>query len=238
MALGLYVKVQPQPFRSRGRGHEKFFYGLITLVGLCSITFAIYPFFVWQLTTLPRLTTKIDKVPIPASQVLSAKSILESNIQVVKDPDGFSFFSTNYKPDEKRPEEFYLSIPKLKVDKAIVKVDDLKFYDNLSHFPGSALPGEIGNSFITGHSVLPQFADPKNYLTIFSKLSDLEVGDDVYTELDGKTYHYTVQYAKVVDPQDLSVLGPLSQNGRNLSLMSCVPPGTNLKRLIVTTSLI
>ena len=129
-------------------------------------------------------------------------------------------------------------IPKLKIKDARAKVDSLDFYNNLSHFPGSALPGEIGNSFITGHSVLPQFNDPKNYKAIFTKLSDLEVGDDVIVQMSGQTFHYVVQYAKVVDPRDTSVLAPISQSGRNLTLMSCVPPGTSTKRLVVITSLI
>lgn len=238
MPLAIYVKALPKSASRRNHKKERFFYSLITFVGFASIIFAVYPFIVWQLTTLPKLTTTIEEIPVPRSQVLSAKTILSSNVQVVKDPDGFSFFTTNYKPPEQRPEEFSLTIPKLKIEKARVLVDDLNFYETLSHFPGSALPGEVGNSFITGHSVLPQFYDPKNYRTIFTKLSDLEVGDDVYAELGDKTFHYVVQYAKIVDPQDISVLAPISQNGRNLTLMSCVPPGTNIKRLVVVTSLI
>ena len=179
-------------------------------------------------------------MPIPKSEVLSAKSTLESNVQVVKDPDGFSYFvPTNLVIEEKdRPTEFYLSIPKLKIFKAKVKVDNLNFYISLSHFPNSALPGEVGNSFITGHSVLPQFYDPTNYLTIFSKLSDLEIGDDVIAELGGNKFQYTVGYSKIVDPHDLSVLSKISPNGRNLTLMTCVPPGANTKRLVVVTSLL
>ena len=65
-----------------------------------------------------------------------------------------------------------------------------------------------------------------------------EVGDDVLVEFPDKTLHFTVQYAKVVDPKDLSVLLPISSTGRNLTLMTCVPPGTNIKRLVVITSLI
>ena len=103
---------------------------------------------------------------------------------------------------------------------------------------GTALPGDVGNSFITGHSVLPQFADPENYRAIFTKLSDLEIGDDVQVTMAGQNFHYTVGYSKIVDPRDLSVLAPISANGRNLTLMTCVPPGTSSKRLVVITSLI
>ena len=96
----------------------------------------------------------------------------------------------------------------------------------------------MGNSFITGHSILPQFADPKDYKAIFTELPKLGIGDEVLIDLGDKTIRFVVQYSKVVEPDDLSVLGPITQNGRNLTLMTCVPPGTNTKRLVVVTSLL
>lgn len=237
MALVVYVKDDPALRAQITKNKDRTFFGLMSVVGLASIIFSIWPYLVWQLKTLPRLSGEIDQVPIPASQVLS-QTALAANVQVAQDPDGFSYFVTNLKGEGPRPQDFKVTIPKLKIEKARTRVDSLNFYDHLSHFPGSALPGQIGNSFITGHSILPQFYDPANYRAIFSKLSDLEVGDDVYVEIEGQRLHFTVQYAKVVDPRDTSVLAPISANGRNLTLMTCVPPGTNLKRLVVITHLI
>ncbi|OGD91929.1 hypothetical protein A3D81_02390 [Candidatus Curtissbacteria bacterium RIFCSPHIGHO2_02_FULL_40_17] len=241
MVQAVYVKAKPKILgQAKDTRRDRYFFALVSLIGLSAIIFAAWPILIWQITTLPRLTAGVNRLPIPKSEVLSAKSTLESNVQVVKDPDGFSYFvPTNLVIEEKdRPTEFYLSIPKLKIFKAKVKVDNLNFYISLSHFPNSALPGEVGNSFITGHSVLPQFYDPTNYLTIFSKLSDLEIGDDVIAELGGNKFQYTVGYSKIVDPHDLSVLSKISPNGRNLTLMTCVPPGANTKRLVVVTSLL
>src|SRR3989344_4197788 len=231
MAIAVYIKEQPKIFKTAAyKKRDRFFFAFISFIGLSAVIFTAWPLLVWQLVTLPKLTGGVDQLPIPTSEVLSVKSTIASNVQVVKDPDGFSYFvPTNYSLNGKgeRPAEFYLTIAKLKIFKAKVKVDSLNFYNSLSHFPDSALPGEVGNSFITGHSVLPQFYDPNNYLTIFTKLSDLEIGDDVLVEIEGRTLHFTVQYAKVVDPRDLSVLAPISPNGRNLTLMTCVPPGAN-----------
>lgn len=238
MALAIYLKQNTAHITQLKKRRDRVFFSFIGAIGLAAVVFATWPFLVWQLKTLPRLTAKVDQAPIPQGLVLSEKTILAENVQVIENPDGFSFFSTNYKPAGPRPTRFSLSIPRLKIKDAIVKVDNLNFYTSLSHFPGSALPGEVGNAFITGHSVLPQFADPENYRAIFTELSDLEVGDDIYVQMAGQNFHYTVQYAKVVDPHDLSVLSPISQNGHNLTLMTCVPPGTNTKRLVVITSLI
>lgn len=180
----------------------------------------------------------VQDSPVPQEEVLSVKSTLQSSVQIAEDPDGFSYFTTNYKPQETRPKEFKISIPKLEIEDALVKVDSIKFDKNLSHFPGSAIPGEIGNSFITGHSALPQFFSNDSYRTIFSSLSDLEVGDEVFVEVGGQRLKFVVQYSRIVNPHDLSVLAPISQNSRNLTLMTCVPPGTNSKRLVVISSLI
>lgn len=240
MALAVYIKKKPKILKQKDqkrKRQERLFFGFISATGAAAIIFAVWPYFVWQISTVPKISYSVSAFPIPKGSVLSVKDTLK-DIQVVQDPDGFSYFTTNYKPKGKRPKNFLLSIPKLEIVDANVKVDSLNFEKNLSHFPGSAIPGEIGNSFITGHSVLPQFADPKNYKSIFSKLSDLDVGDDIIAEVDGKKLNFVVQYKKVVDPKDTSVIGQISQSGKNLTLMTCVPPGTNLKRLIVITSLI
>src|SRR3989344_711425 len=158
MSLTVYIKAQPKSAPHKTKIKDRYFYILISLVGLTSVIFALWPYFLWQVTVAQRLNAKIENYPVPQTQVLSAKAIQVSNVQVVKDPDGFSYFTTVYKPPAstgldgqgKRPPDFRMSIPKLKIENALVKVDNLTFKNNLSHFPGSALPGEIGNAFITG----------------------------------------------------------------------------------------
>jgi len=248
MEQAYYVKEPPkeksQPINlnkylpQRNEKRERAFFLLISFVGLAAIVYAIFPLVIWQVSTLPKLNAKIDEAPIPDKQVLSTFRANFEDINVERDEDGFSYFTTDFIPEGQRPDEFSLSIPKLRIENAQTKVDNLNFKKHLSHFPGTAIPGEVGNSFVTGHSILPQFNDPDNYNAIFTKLSDLELGDDVIVELEGKKLHFIVQYAKVVDPKNLSVLAPISQSGKNLTLMTCVPPGTNTKRLVVITSLI
>ena len=242
MPLVRYVKSPPP--KPKNPAVSRSFYISMVLIGISAVGFAIYPIVVWQISTLPKLTAKVEKFPIPSSQVLSSPKMLES-VDVIKNEDGFSYFEP--KSDANfltslstlhRPEEFFISVPKISIKNARVAVDSTKFQKYLAHFPGTAIPGEVGNSFITGHSILPQFADPQNYLAIFTNLSKLEIGDDIEISLSGKTLHYVVQYSKVVDPKDTSVLLPISKSGKNLTLMSCVPPGTSLKRLVVVTSLI
>ena len=98
MALVVYVKAKPKIKRPRNKKTERFFLGTISLIGFAAVIFVLWPYFSWQLKTLPKLTSKIKEVPVPSGQVLSSGTVAETNVQVVQDPDGFSYFTTDYKP--------------------------------------------------------------------------------------------------------------------------------------------
>ena len=238
MAEIVYIKAPPGQEEKKRKVRQRSFSLFMIFTGCAAIAFTVWPLLAWQFVTLPKLTAKVEEFPVPAGKAISQGSVAGTNIQVVQEQDGFSYFVTDFQPQGKRPQEFLISIPKLEIEKAKVKVDAVKFDKNLALFPGSAIPGDVGNSFITGHSILPQFADSENYKAIFTKLPELEIGDEVLVDLGDRTIRFVVQYAKVVEPDDLSVLGPITESGRNLTLMTCGPPGTNTKRLVVVTSLL
>src|SRR3990167_1574298 len=148
-----------------------------------------------------------------------------------------AFISKNQRQTPATFSEFILSIPSIKVEDAKVVVDTNNFEQNLAHLPGSALPGERGNVFITGHSSLPQFFKSGNYKAIFSNLPQVKKGEKIFVEVGGQRFEYVVQGLKVVDPKELWVINPPDNEGRYLSLMTCVPPGLTLKRLIVLAKL-
>lgn len=133
-------------------------------------------------------------------------------------------------------EKFTLSISKLKIEKMDVWVDSNDLSKGLVHLPGSVLPGEKGNVFISGHSALPPFSALKS--APFAKLSDLKRGEQIIVETPGSKFVYEVIGFKIVDPTDLSVIGAPEEQGRYISLMTCVPPGLNLKRLVVLGKMI
>lgn len=134
---------------------------------------------------------------------------------------------------------FTISIPKLRIDSATVAIGGEDLSKNLIQFPGTALPGKTGNSVIIGHSILPQFFDPKNYLSIFSTLPTLREDDLIYVNYDGVSYKYMVEDLFEVGPEDIQIL---EQNSARpyLTLVTCTPPGHPLKpkRLIVRAGLI
>lgn len=125
--------------------------------------------------------------------------------------------------------QFKLSIKKLEIE-ANVYVDSNDLDKGLAHLPGSALPGEKGNVFISGHSSV-------FFSNNFSKLSKLKMGDEIKVKIGEADFTYKVLETKVVDPTDVSVISPPEGEGRYLTLMTCVPPGLNIKRLVVLANL-
>ncbi len=102
--------------------------------------------------------------------------------------------------------------------------------DGVVHYPGTAQPGQSGNVVITGHS--SYFAwDPGRFKDVFALLHEVKVGDKIIVYFNQKEYFYEVYDTKVVMPDQVDVL---TQSGENrLTLITCTPVGTNLKRLVV-----
>lgn len=155
----------------------------------------------------------------------------------VENFNSFPAFVSDAKVEDLPYKMFYLNVPKIKLEKIPVGVASNDFEHSLAQLPGTVLPGEIGNVFISGHSSLPQIYSVDNFQTIFTHLTDLAVGDSISTEVLGQSFEYQVEKIFVVDPKDTWVVNPPDTTGRYLTLMTCVPPGFNSRRLIVLAKL-
>lgn len=146
--------------------------------------------------------------------------------------------STNIRvgPDPK------LIIPKINVDVPVVygagydqasQLNAMK--KGVAHFsiPGAnSVPGEIGNTVISGHSSNDLF-DPGDYKFIFAQLEKMKKGDSIYVNYESKRYTYTITKMEVVLPSQVNKLTyPTDQPV--LTLITCTPLGTAQKRLLVT----
>lgn len=140
--------------------------------------------------------------------------------------------------DEIIPSGSHLKVPKINVNAPIVfsptpDEETIQQYlqRGIVHYPGTAKPGEVGNTFLTGHS--SNFWWVKgNYNYVFVNLDKLTVGDQAVIYHNGNKYVYTVNSKKIVTPDETSVLA--QTDTPTLTLMTCTPPGTNWKRLIIT----
>ena len=136
-------------------------------------------------------------------------------------------------------ENFGIVIPKISANaKVIPEVDsqDSDIYQRaltqgVAHAKGTALPGENGNTFIFAHSSA-DFLEASRYNAVFYLLSKLEYKDKIYLFYEGRKYVYEVKEQKKVEATDVSYLQKDTPESQ-LTLMTCWPPGTTLKRLII-----
>ncbi|MBI4127823.1 MAG: sortase [Parcubacteria group bacterium] len=134
-------------------------------------------------------------------------------------------------------ERDYIVIPKINVITPVVYEEtraEWKIQKALNqgvvHYAGTALPGEEGNVFLVGHSS-SWVGNTSPYVAIFSLIAELKENDEAFFIRDDKIYRYHYRDAVIVEPSDLSVLTP--SGTRVISLMTCWPLGTTLKRLVV-----
>ncbi|MBD3360978.1 sortase [Candidatus Peregrinibacteria bacterium] len=98
------------------------------------------------------------------------------------------------------------------------------------HYPGTSLPGQSGNVAITGHSSYFPW-DPGRFKDVFALLHNVVEGDRIVIYYEQDKYIYEVSDIKIVLPEDIDVLKQTPDD--RLTLITCTPVGTNLKRLIV-----
>lgn len=169
------------------------------------------------------------------------------------DSDGDNFsdkaeITNGYDPDSKGEAmtAVYIKIEKLRVDapmvwsKTDVEANMLKDLENgLSHFMKTSAPGQNGNMIVSGHSSNYIWAKG-GYNHVFKDLNNLQAGDLVTiktVQKNGKIiyYKYKITEKFVTTPDDEKIFAD-TQNP-TMTLTTCWPIGTNLKRLIVKAEL-
>lgn len=100
------------------------------------------------------------------------------------------------------------------------------------HYPSTSRPGETGNAAFFGHSSNNIFNSGK-YKFAFVLLHKLVPGDTFYLTYNSKVYVYKVITTTVVDPSNIGVLNPVPGQTATATLITCDPPGTSLRRLVV-----
>lgn len=117
-----------------------------------------------------------------------------------------------------------IEIPRLHLSAIVIEgIDRTTLRRGVGHIPGTALPGEGGNVGLSAHRD-----------TFFRPLKDLKVKDEIeFSTLKGD-YRYEVESLRVVEPSDVGVLAPSTEN--RLTLVTCYPffyIGAAPKRFVV-----
>ena len=136
---------------------------------------------------------------------------------------------------------FSIVIPKISANTKVV--DNVDPFDSreyqvaltkgVAHAKGSSTPLLGGNTFIFAHSA-GNWYQANQYNAVFYLLNKLIKGDKIVVYFKDKAYNYSVSETKLVNASEINYLKNNSQN--QITLMTCWPPGTTLKRLIVVAT--
>jgi sortase A len=91
------------------------------------------------------------------------------------------------------------------------------------HWPGSAMPGQLGNSVFAGHRVTHSHP--------FRNLDQLAPGDEILFTTDAGTFTYRMTKQEIVKPTDTWIVNPTPN--ATLTLFACHPPGSARERIVV-----
>lgn len=132
-----------------------------------------------------------------------------------------------------------LFIPALGADFAKVVVEGVDREDlkrGPGHYPGTALPGDVGNLVISGHRT--------TYGAPFSRLDELKAGDPVVVETRDSWFVYSVTTQQIVRPDQIEVTFPVpgdeaaTPTRAVLTMITCNPRYSARQRLVVHGDLI
>ena len=232
--------IQPAPAPNRLTHIIPF---MMIAIGSATIGAIIGPIIGYFAIISPRLNSGRNMIsPLPSTanfQVLGTQNFSPAVYQQLDYTKPENWFPEAGYPSQNisKITSYSLSIPKIKIDNMTVIIGGTDLAKSLIHYPGTASPGELGAPVIFGHSILRQFYNPKNYMSIFSTIMTLEYGDEILIKFDGVNYRYKVVDKIEVKPEDIQILEQ-KYNGRYLKLVTCVPEGTYLRRGVVIAELI
>lgn len=127
-----------------------------------------------------------------------------------------------------------IRIPRFGADYRFVIVEGVERRDlrkGPGHYPGSALPGEVGNFVVSGHRT--------TYSAPFNRLGELRKGDRILIDTSTRQYIYKVTDRRIVKPSAVEVTAPVPFHAgkkpteRLITLTTCHPKYSAAQRMIV-----
>jgi Sortase (surface protein transpeptidase) len=102
-------------------------------------------------------------------------------------------------------------------------------------YPDSAQFGAVGQTIVLGHSAPPGWPEIKHD-TIFSRIAELSFGSKIVAVYNDKTYTYSAVENRIIEKG--GDIPKLAGADNVLVLVTCWPPGRDLKRMVVQADLV
>ena len=137
-----------------------------------------------------------------------------------------------------------LEIPELNINVPIIWTQDPKDFENdlqlgVVHYPGTALPGQIGTTYISGHSSNYAWAKG-DFKRVFAKLGDLPDNTSFKVTVVQKNGKDAILHYVVTHRQEFGAIDQeqFKNSGKSvIALSTCWPVGSTAKRLVVFAEL-
>ena len=184
--------------------------------GAATSTVVDDPVLVAPSTAAPSTTA----APTTVAETIPATTVPPTVVETLPVPDA---------PPPPRANEPYvelgrLQIPKIGIDTVLLQGITLNTLDlGPGHWPGTALPGEIGNTVIAGHRT--------SHNKVFRNIDQLAPGDEVIFSTSEGDFVYLVRETTIVKPDAMYIVEQTYEP--TATLFACHPPGSTRERIVV-----
>jgi sortase A len=122
-----------------------------------------------------------------------------------------------------------IEIPKINLDHPIFEgVDETVIHWGPGHWPGSAMPGKVGNSVFAGHRV--------THTRPFYDIDLLVPGDQIIVHTADGTFTYRVTGHQIVSAKDTWIVNPTAT--ATITIFACHPKHSAAQRYVVRGDLV
>ena len=167
-------------------------------------------------TTAPATTAPATTAPATTRPTTSTTTAPTSTTPALPDTEPIAP-PADVHADEPVIEVGTIAIPKIGVDMTMYEGIRLTTLDyGPGHWPGSALPGEIGNVVVAGHRT------SKHH--VFRDVDQLVAGDEIIFRDATGEHVYLVDRVEIVEPSAIWIVDPTATP--TATLFACHPPGS------------
>jgi len=236
----IYTKKNPLLFRR----YTRIFGLLLCVFGIMMVGYFSFPLLSFQFYLQPAFASQKIAAPIPEATMLSSNSfrdLIQSTADTLKGVDYTD--AKNWYPSIQQAHtnvavtHYTMTIPKIHQIDMDVSTIDTDLSHHLVQYGGTAVPPSRGTAVIFGHSTLPQLFKQGDYDTVFAYAHTLEVGDEINIKVDNLSYSYRIYNITITSPLDTSFFAQ-NYDDNYLILVTCTPPGTTWKRLIIKARIV
>jgi len=181
---------------------------------------------------VPTMSLPASTTTLPAPTTTATMATTTTTAPIVYDavpPGGRQNLGGDTHPMEAHPAFGMIVIPKINLVHPIFEgIDETAIHWGPGHWPGSATPGQLGNTVFAGHRV--------THTRPFLDIDLLVPGDQIIFHLATGTFTYQITDHIIVNPGDVWIANPTPD--ATVTIFGCHPKHSANQRYVVRGKLI